>query len=241
MFLVEEIAGREDVIKCKKNTADSNKKKNQAWKEIADVFSARYCESARDPVFFKKKWENMVSNAKKWSVGNRMRELSKTGGGPPPTEPPAYIKAVAEMHERSDSFVGVGRPIESGSTEDMSLDDETEQTGSPDAEERETPDAGSASKKSLEGTSGTSSGTSQKRPAASTCSATTNKARKSMLDDLHAEVLRLEKGKLLLEKRKLRLECYKLKDEIALLRRKAQGSGDSSRQSLLTPLQFTSL
>ena len=77
-----------------------------AWKEIADVFAARYCESTRDPVFFKKKWENMVSAAKKWSVGNRIRELSKTGVGPPPTEPPAYIKAVAEMYQRTDSFKG---------------------------------------------------------------------------------------------------------------------------------------
>ena len=113
MFLVEEIAEREDVIKCKKNTADSNKKKKLAWKEIADLFAARYCEPARDPVFFKKKWENMVSHAKRWSVGRRHREMSKTGGGPPPAEPPTYIKAVAEMYERSESFVGVGQPLES--------------------------------------------------------------------------------------------------------------------------------
>ena len=40
-------------------------------------------------------------------------DISKTGGGPPPAERPAYIKAVAEMHGKNDSFVGVGQPSDS--------------------------------------------------------------------------------------------------------------------------------
>ena len=64
----------------------------------------------------------------------------------------------------------------------------------------------------------------------------TNKSRKTALDELHIEVLHLEKEKLQLEKRKLRLECLKLKQEIAHLRKASKSSDDGGRQGLLTPL-----
>ena len=228
-FLVEEVAAHEDVIRNKINTADMHKKKKRAWEEIAENFRIKYPEASRDVMFFRKKWENMVSLAKNYKVTKRLwDEKRTTGGGPAPTPPPRHILAVAEMYEDSEAFKGVGQPLESAPAGTMAGD----------ASANASAGSGSTSVVSLSGATDSIPSASVSRPpspllitvqqptatnkpasasATLTVSPQLKRKKTDRITELHAEVLLLEKQKLILEKRKIRLECKKLEKEIMLL------------------------
>ena len=193
------------ILLSKENTADTNKKKKAKWTEIAAKFSNRYPECKRQATDLKKKWENMVTTAKKWHAAKK-RTRTMTGGGAPLPDPPEYIQHVAELYKDSANFSGIEGGTESEGVVDpihkpseetpgvsASPEEESEVAEIPSEEVEVTRVPEPNFRKSHTGTM-KDQGRMKKR------------SNERILEELHMEVMESEKEKLELEKEKLKLE-----------------------------------
>ncbi|XP_063397186.1 uncharacterized protein LOC134681481 [Mytilus trossulus] len=84
----------------------SNQKKNELWKVITEEVNALgVCMRSETEV--RNKYRNMCRGAKEKFTINR-KEMSKTGGGPPPTQLTIAEANIVNAMRDSASFIGVG-------------------------------------------------------------------------------------------------------------------------------------
>ena len=194
LFMVESFERRKDIFYNKSNRANASKLKRTAWTEIAEEFNNKFPLNHRDWLGVKKKWENMVSIAKRWS-SNVRRSRKQTGGGSPIPDPPSYIKAISDMLGGSEAFTGVGAPIESA--DEPVTDDQIVEPTDSSVHLDEFPTKSSSPKCDTNFVE--ISDKRQKRVL-------NRKRDENTVENLHKDVLNLEKEKLGLEIKKLRLE-----------------------------------
>ncbi|CAG2251563.1 unnamed protein product [Mytilus edulis] len=84
----------------------TNQKKNELWKVITEEVNALgVCMRSETEV--RNKYRNMCRGAKEKFTNNR-KEMSKTGGGPPPTQLTIAEENIVNAMRDSASFIGVG-------------------------------------------------------------------------------------------------------------------------------------
>ena len=109
--LIQEEASKYHYILQEKHSNEiTNKKKKNIWDCIAVKVNSlgvayRTGNEIRD------KWRNTVSKAKKAFTEQR-REVSKTGGGPPPKPIPPQFEAVIDLMKDSSSLTGIDEGLE---------------------------------------------------------------------------------------------------------------------------------
>lgn len=189
-FIIDKFEENKDILLNKSNKVDISRRKRQVWCTIAAEYNERFPHQTREWTMLKKKFENMSSLAKKWTA-EKKKATKATGGGRPVADPPSYIQVLADLMKDSDSFTGVGEPIESTSFVDDSIVPDMGMTSSTTVMEIEEQSAPTEETKKV-----------GKRLA------------KRVIEDLHKDVLELEKQKLKLEIEKLNLEVELLKRKL---------------------------
>ena len=79
--LCEEVESKRDILFACFSGTITKSLKDSAWAEIADKVSAVNSGEIRPPKSVKKKWQDMMSSAKRKEACRR-REMAATGGGP---------------------------------------------------------------------------------------------------------------------------------------------------------------
>ena len=94
-----------DIINSVSRDIDSNKKRNDMWKEIGEQLT-RITGVARAPEKLKEKWSQMVVDAKKQYQLQKIAS-GKTGGGPAPPPLAAYLLKIIDTYGATIKFNGV--------------------------------------------------------------------------------------------------------------------------------------
>ena len=99
--LIEGISNKKDILMTKLQSAVTNKKKREVWREItANVNSLGIALRTEEDL--KKKWKDLKS-----AVLNSLRDQKKTGGGPP-SKPPPYADIILDViGEGTDVATGI--------------------------------------------------------------------------------------------------------------------------------------
>ncbi|CAC5385139.1 unnamed protein product [Mytilus coruscus] len=95
-----------ELLKGGFSTEVTNQKKNELWKVITEEVNALgVCMRSETEV--RNKYRNMCRGAKEKFTNNR-KEMSKTGGGPPPTQLTIAEENIVNAMRDSASFIGIG-------------------------------------------------------------------------------------------------------------------------------------
>ena len=89
----------------KVNNNNTNAKKQEMWKQICDRVNSIGVE-IRTPKEIRDKWANTKKEAKKVFTAQR-KEMTKTGGGPPPQPLNVCISRTIDLCKDSVSFKGI--------------------------------------------------------------------------------------------------------------------------------------
>ncbi|XP_061187167.1 nuclear apoptosis-inducing factor 1-like [Saccostrea echinata] len=98
------------ILEAKHSNTVTNAKKQAIWLEIVRKVNA-VGVAKRSLTEVKDKWRNMCREAKLKFTENR-RQMTKTGGGPPPTPLSQTMQDVVDMYRDASSFHGIEGGIE---------------------------------------------------------------------------------------------------------------------------------